>query len=510
MRILSTMIIAALPLLVAGCSAIEATARQGTVLIPPEPTGDAWFDAGATAVFERKKRYPGGEQKARNVILFIGDGMDINTVTAARIFDGQARGVDGEANDLAFETLPHVAFAKTYTTDYQTPDSAGTATAMVAGVKTRSGVLSVNKDVVRGDCAASLTGTVETILEQAEAAGLSTGVVSTAELTHATPASAYAHVPDRGWGFDGALPAEAVEAGCKDIARQLIEFEYGDGLEIAMGGGRAHFLPADQKDPEYPEQSGRRNDGRDLASEWSAKSSQHVTVWNKADFEAAPANAKILGLFEPRHMQFEADRPDDGAGEPSLAAMTTRAIQSLSANDNGYFLMVEAGRIDHAHHGGNAYRALKDTQAYSEAVAAALKATDDDDTLIIVTADHGHTMALQGYPKKGADILGLAVVDGPDGEIALMGTDGKPYTTLVYANGYGSLFQPEVDLSAGRPTPENVGDKNYMQQALIPTGSETHGAQDVPVYAGGPNAHLVSGVMEQNVIYHIMADALGL
>ena len=509
------MLSAAAAALLSACSSINAPTLEGAAdtIEKPAPTGDAWFDAGQDALYARKMADPRGGQRAKNVILFIGDGMDITTVTAARIYDGQTKGMMGEGNVLSFEAFPHVAFSKTYTTDYQVSDSAGTASAMVTGVKTRSGVLSISASVKRGDCAGALAGAVETIAEQAEKAGLSTGVVSTASITHATPASAYAHSPDRGWEADARMPDDAKAAGCKDIARQLVEFDHGDGLDIALGGGRGYFIPADMTDPEYPERAGWRTDGRNLAEEWAAKSDAHAYVWNRADFNAAGADKKLLGLFEPSHMQYEADRPDDGAGEPSLADMTRKAIAALSQNENGYFLMVEAGRIDHAHHGGNGYRALKDTQAYADAVAAAREATSTEDTLIIVTADHGHTMTIAGYSRRGADILGLSVYTDDEGEDTpiLAAVDEKPYTTLGYVNGPGSVFKEGADLSEGRPllTQQDATDKNHQQQALVPTGSETHGGQDVPVYAIGPNAHLVSGTMEQNVIYHIMADALG-
>ena len=513
-----TLVLAALPLFLAACETVERLGAASSASeaapkpAPPTPTGDAWFDAGQQALYARKTRAE-RPAKAKNVILFIGDGMDINTVTAARIFDGQTRGENGEENVLSFERFPHVALAKTYTTDHQVSDSAGTATAMTSGVKTRSGVLNISADVRRGDCAGALAGAVTTLAERAEDAGLSTGVVSTAEITHATPAAAYAHAADRNWASDADMPEEARAAGCVDIARQLIEFDHGDGIDIVLGGGRANFAPSDAADPEYPERFGQRADGRNLTAEWTAKSLDHVYIWNRADFDAAGPDKKILGLFEPRHMQFEADRPDDGAGEPSLAAMTAKAIAALSADDEGYFLLVEAGRIDHAHHGGNAFRALKDTQAYAEAVRVAREMTSEDDTLIIVTADHGHTMAISGYSRRGAEILGLSVSASDDGSDApILAQDDKPYTTLGYMNGPGAVFQDDVDLSEGRPAPtqDEATDKNYRQQALVPTWGETHGGQDVPVYASGPNARLVSGLMEQNVIYHIMADALGL
>ena len=111
----------------------------------------------------------------------------------------------------------------------------------------------------------------------------------------------------------------------------------------------------------------------------------------------------LLGLFEPSHMQYEFDRPKDTAGEPSLSEMTSKAIDILSNNKKGFFLMVEAGRIDHAHHEGNAFRALRDAIELSNAVRTAQNKVDLKDTLIIVTADHSHTMSFSGYP--GAAII---------------------------------------------------------------------------------------------------------
>lgn len=488
--------------------ALSAAAAQEA----PKAASNGWSQKAETALAARKAIKP-NKKRAKNVILFIGDGMDPTTVAAARIFDGQSRGEDGEENYLYFETFPYVAFSKTYTTDYQVPDSAGTASAMNTGVKTRSGVLSITEDAPRGDCAAALAHKATSLAELAKNAGLSVGVVSTAEVTHATPGAVYAHAGDRDWAADSDMPDEAKAAGCKDIASQLLEFSYGGGIDVALGGGRRKFMPTTVTDPEYPESRGRRGDGRDLTAEWAAKSDAHRYVWNKTDFDAAPASSKLLGLFEPSHMQFEADRDGDGAGEPSLAEMTEKAIDILSKDRDGYFLMIESGKIDHAHHGGNAYRALTDTQAYAEAVRKARSMTNDKDTLIIVTADHGHTMNFQGYPKKGNPILGLVQVENEEGEtVDYKANDGKAYTTLSYANGPGAVFDGKSDLSDGRaaPTQDEALAKDYRQQALIPTGGETHGGQDVPVYASGPHAYLLSGVIEQNYIFHVMKDALGL
>ncbi|QDF99424.1 alkaline phosphatase [Azoarcus sp. DD4] len=486
-------------------------------------SADEWFAAGRAAV-ESSKRVVPNRARAKNVILFVGDGMGVSTVTAARILDGQMRNTDGEFNRLSFEKLDHMGSSVTASANQQTSDSAPTATAMVAGIKTNDGAISVDQSIDRNEPSAAVTRakSVKTILEQAEERGMSTGIVSTARITHATPAVNYAHVGNRDWEADSNLPAGATVA---DIARQLLEFPYGDGLEVALGGGRSYFMPNTATDPEYPSQKGRRKDGRDLTAEWTKKYAQSAYVWDKAAFDAVnPQQTKhLLGLFERSHMRYEADRKDDVAGEPSLAEMTEKAIKVLRNNNKGFYLMVEAGRIDHAHHAGNAYRALTDTVALSDAVEVAKRLTNDQDTLIVVTADHSHVFTIAGYPSRGNPILGKSAVDGVASKDAL----GLSYTTLSYANGPGwtggfqrkefvaateGTVAAHYDGSALRPDLSMVDttNPNYLQEATVPMGSETHAGEDVAIYASGPNAYLFRGPQEQNVIYHVMADALGL
>jgi alkaline phosphatase len=182
--------------------------------------------------------------------------------------------------------------------------------------------------------------------------------------------------------------------------------------------------------------------------------------------------------------------------------MTTKAIAMLSKNRKGYVLMVEAGKIDHGHHGGNAYRALQDTVALNDALKAAMDTVDLRDTLIVVTSDHSHTFTMAGYPERGNPILGPVVDQKGKSTLAF---DGKGYTTLGYINGPGAV----TTLPRPDPLKEDTQALNYRQQALIPTGSETHSGEDVVARAAGPKAHLFKGTIEQHTIFQIMRAALG-
>lgn len=471
---------------------------------------------------------------AKNVILFVGDGMGISTVTAARILEGQLAGKLGEENQLSFDNFPFAGLAKTYNVDAQTPDSAGTMTAMMSGVKTDVGVIGVDEDIERGDCSTVTGNELFTALELAEMAGKSTGVISTARITHATPAATYAKSADRNWEDVSDMPEAAVTAGCKDIADQLVNFEANleakvagidvDGIEVAFGGGRRHFLPKDAAFNSTDASSaveGDRTDGRDLTAEWQAMYTTGSYVMDQTGFDAidAATTERVFGLFNESHMQYEADRKNDIAGEPSISEMTSKAIDILDNNSEGFFLMVESGRIDHSHHAGSAYGALTDTIEFSNAIAKAVEMTDMSETLIIVTADHGHVFTIAGYPKRGNPILGKVVNVGADEPAEA--SDGMPYTTLGYTNGRGfrnlgtetnADATYALDIDAGRKdlTDVDTTTPGYHQEALIPKSSETHSGEDVGVYASGPAAFLVNGTQEQNMIFHIMDFAANL
>ncbi len=475
-------------------------------------TPDTWRRDGWGAV-DRAKATKLRKGRAKNVILFVGDGMGISTLTAARILEGQLRGESGEENRLSFEEFPFSALSKTYQVDQQTPDSAPTMSAIITGLKTDEGIISVNQNVRLGDHRTVAGNESKTLIEYAEESGRSTGVVSTARLTHATPAACYAHSPSRNWETDVEIfngNREAWNAKFPDIARQLIEFRYGNGLEVALGGGRANFLPKEKPDPEYPNVIGKRLDGRDIPQEWLAKYKNSSFVWNKAQFDAVDPRRTdhLFGLFEPSHMRYAFDRAKDGAGEPSLSEMTSKAIDILGRNKKGFVLMVEGGRIDHSHHDGSAFRALTEAIALSDAVRTAVSKVNLDETLIVVTADHSHTFFIQGYPARGNNILGLIHEIDSSGNYdpaPRLDINKKPMTTLGYANGVGARGATRPDL-----THEQVTAPNYVQEANIPLAGETHGGEDVAIFATGVNAHLIRGSMEQNWIFYVMADALGL
>lgn len=522
----------------AGHAALPAGAGATAPIIPvpsiTRPQGETaawWFRSGAAQAAIASAQAQANGQRAKNVIVFLGDGMSLPTIAAAHIRAGERLGVDGESHRLSFEQFPFSALSRTYETDQQTPDSAGTMTAIMTGVKTRAGFIGIAQQPDRQDCVGARGHELLTMLELASAAGMSTGAVTTTRITHATPAATYGHLPERNWEVDAELPPAAIAAGCRDLARQLVDFPAASGLTVAMGGGRTEFLPATASDPEYPARHGQRRDGRDLIAAWKVRHPQGVFVWNEAQLKAIdPARTpQLLGLFEPSHMQYEHERPGDAGGEPSLAEMTTRAIAVLQRNPHGFFLMVEGGRIDHALHAGNAYRALDETISFSDAVQAALAHTDPANTLIVVTADHSHTMTFAGYPQRGNPILGKVVgrtssYDEHGGTAFAHDATGKPYTTLGFASGPGysgaSDSQPEgskhyphrprsfAPIQHGRPDLSAVDttDPAYLQEATVPLADETHGGEDVAIFAHGPGAAAFHGELEQNAIFHIIVQ----
>lgn len=442
------------------------------------------------------------ENRAKNIIIFIGDGMGISTITAGRIYKGQIKGNTGEEYKLAFEMFPNAGFAKTYNTDKQVPDSAGTATAIFSGVKCRYKVIgldtrsSFNKCDKYIDQASKLT----TVADWAQQSGMGTGFVTTTRVTHATPAGLYAHVNNRDWECDTSIPKQYKDC-VKDIGRQLMEDEPGNKFQVIMGGGAQHLgLPMEPIDPD----TCVRGDGKNLVEYWEGNNPDGKVVTNTEQlFSVDIANtSKILGIFATNHLPYHAVKTEN---TPSLANMTKQAIKLLRKNDNGFLLMVESGRIDMAHHHNYAKLALRELSELEEAILAALQLVKLEETLVIVTADHSHAFTINGYPKRGNDILGFA------------NDPAKPnvpaYETLSYINGPGFFYHRRNDSSNVNETWRPVdldqtrNDPYYTQMAGIYLEDETHGGEDVGVYAIGPYSHLIRGTFEQNYIAHVVAYA---
>lgn len=466
----------------------------------------SWLIASTLAVATLTACGGSSSTPPKNVLFFLGDGMGLTTLTAARIY---AAGEDG---NLTIDTLPESAFVKTYSADAQVTDSAPSMSAYMTGVKMNNEVISMTADTsaynktsfadyVSGadsTCPTSGNGSsVPTLLEIAKSKGLATGVVTTTRITHATPAATYSHICHR--DGENTIAAQMVPGGTG------FNTALGDGVDVVFGGGLRHFLPKGST-------GSSRSDSRDLVAEM--KKAGYSFAGSRADFDALPTSGKLLGLFTSSHMSYDLDR--DSSKEPSLAEMTTRAIDQLKGNQNGMFLMVEGGRIDHALHETTARKALQDTVAFDNAIKAAIdkmQALDPGlkNTLIVVTADHDHTLVLNGYAARtgktsdtNPGVLGLlrSYVDG----LLSKDTGGNPFTIIGFGNGENR------QATRTALTDAQVFDKTYHQEATIPVaaGSETHGGADVFLGAIGKGAESFTGVIENTAVFGLIRNAMGL
>ncbi|XP_012055764.1 PREDICTED: alkaline phosphatase 4-like [Atta cephalotes] len=392
------------------------------------------------------------ENRAKNVIIFIGDGMGLSTITSGRIYVGQLNGQSGEEYQLSFEKFPNTALAKTYNVDKQVPDSAGTATAIFSGVKTKYRMVGLDARAQVSKCDEQIN-----------------------ELSKLTTVADWAQ-----------------QSG-KDT-----------GEEVIMGGGLSEMgmnvkMPLKKSDESS---NCERSDGRNLANEWQQSHPKGKVVTDTYDLMSIDINntSHILGVFSPSHMPYHAVKDDE---TPSLANMTTQAIRLLKKNKNGFLLMVESGKIDIAHHGNWAKLALRELYELDEAVKVAQRLLNIEETLIIVTADHSHSFTLNGYPARGNDILGFGNKKASQ----------IPYETLSYANGPGFFYHRRNDTKNVNETWRRVENDStrdepfYRHFAGKFLKDESHGGEDVGVYAIGPYSHLFRGTFEQNYIAHAVAYA---
>jgi alkaline phosphatase len=432
--------------------------------------------------------------QANNVIFFLGDGMGSNTITAARIYKA------GEDGLLNFERMDRTARIKTYSADAQVTDSAPSMGAYMTGVKVNNDVISLKdaRPVKPGkdangngsidNCGANNGTAPMTILELAKAHGKAVGAITTTELTHATPASTFAHSCNRNLGYS--IAQQVVPGGAGYNTRLQ------DGVDVLMGGGRQHFTPFDAATNKRG-----RADGRNLLAEMEERG--YFVAATRADMLSARVGRKFIGIYAADgHLDYGLKR---SSTQPALAEMTAKSIELLAKNPNGFFLMVEGGKIDHALHDSNVKNALAETVDFDAAIQTAIdkmRVIDPglEHTLIVVTADHDHTIVMNGYPKRGNPILDI--VRGVDGQPA-RDADGKTYTTLVFGNGPN-----RPDVRADVPSAAALSD-DYKQETAVRLAGEGHGGGDVKLYAMGAGSAPFRGTMENTRVFELMKAAFG-
>lgn len=396
----------------------------------------------------------------RNLILLIGDGMGFAQITAARIVKGSNLYMDGFVYTGNISTYPDDPKEKWVT------DSAAAGTSLATGVKTYNDAISVD---VRKE-------PVKTVLEHAQELGKATGLVSTTRLTHATPACFAAHNP--------------VRDNETEIAVDILNHN----VDVLLAGGRQMFLPVNA--------GGKRTDGLDLIAK--AKSQGYTYVENR-DALNAVTGGKVLGLFKNSHLSFDIDR--DPAKEPGLPEMARKAIELLSSDPDGFFLMIEGGRIDQGAHGHDAATMVRETLAFDEAIGVALDfALRNSDTLVIVTADHqtgGLSVGGYGVYMFKPEVLRLAKKSFEE-FIGPRFTETNIAELMAEYAGITDLTEAEIDsvrqaLELKEKTPNApalAAAEIVSRRAFVGWTSSTHTGVDVPLFAFGAGAEDFTGHLD--------------
>ncbi len=412
--------------------------------------------------------------RPKNLILMIADGCGPASITMARDY---ARAVLGR-DALALDAIQTGA-VRTGSASSRVTDSAAGATAYACGAKTYNGAIAVD----------TAGRPLATLLEAAKARGMATGLVVTSRITHATPAAFAAHVPQR-----------AMES---EIAAQMLA----QRIDVLLGGGWSYFLPTSE--------GGRRQDGRNLLREAEAMGYQVVRA--AADFRQG-LRRPVLGLFGSDHLPYEIDRNPEEV--PSLAEMTRVALELLADDPDGFFLMVESSRIDHAGHVNDAAAHVREVLAYDEAVAVALDfARRNGQTLVVSVADHE-----TGGLSLGRNVDGRGVYDWHPEVLArvqasyerllpALRRSPRPDSLLQVWLGLDSLRADErarVAQAMAEPAawPEVVTEL-IGRRAIVGWTSNGHTAVDVNLYAFGPGAERLVGSFENDEIGRLLAELMG-
>ena len=401
-------------------------------------------------------------ERPQNVILMIADGFGPASATLAREFSGEP---------LALDAILRGA-VRTSSTSSRVTDSAASATAYASGIQTYNGAIGVD----------TLQNPVGTVLEAAQARGMKTGLVATSRITHATPATFAAHVPER---WDETTIAEHIAA--RDI-------------DVVFGGGRKFFVPEAE--------GGERTDGRNLLAEVRERGTAVVT--DRAGFDGT-VETPVLGLFADDHLAYEIDR--DETDQPSLATLTQRALDLLGDGEAGFFLMVEGSRIDHAGHGNDPAAHVHDVLAYDAAVRVALDfAREMGNTLVVSVSDHetgGLSLGRDGVYAWHPEVL-ARVETSTDWMMDRIETGADPATVLREDAGINELTPEErTRLATDKLSDRDLG-RLISERAMLGWTTKGHTGVDVGLYAYGPGSAPLRGVLTNDAVGRLVAAALGL
>jgi alkaline phosphatase len=307
----------------------------------------------------------------------------------------------GEEKKLSFEEFPFTASSKTYCVNKQVADSACTSTAYLHGKKATGSTVGLNAKATHRNCFDTMDPEKrsDSIGKWAQDAGKSAGLVTTTRVTHASPAGLYAGSASRYWEDDYNIRSDKCDPDLiDDITEQLVHGEVGKKLKVIFGGGSREFINDTKR---LHNARGYRTDGKNLLEDWKLMSETRTYVDDREsllNLDPTKVN-QVLGLFHASHCPYNLNVIRDNQQEiyPSLLEMTEKAIDIMSQNEEGYFLFVEGGRIDHGHHETRAKYAIDETVEFAKAIEAAVKKVNTSETLIVVSADHSHAMTIAGY-----------------------------------------------------------------------------------------------------------------
>ncbi|MEW6664871.1 MAG: alkaline phosphatase [Thermodesulfobacteriota bacterium] len=435
-------------------------------------------------------------ERAKNVIVLIADGCSAEQYTFARWFKGQP---------LSFDSI-RTGSIKTFIADSVIADSAPAASAFSTGVRTSDKFISVGPhEKTMAGVPALDPGLpyrpLATVLEGARLLGKATGIVATSRVTHATPAAYVAHVHDR------------------DMEDDIMEQAVHLGVDVVFGGGRRHLLPKDDK--------ASRNDNENLLEVLMGKG--YATPGTRDEMQRV-RQGKAFGLFAPSHMDAEIDRPNLHPEQPTLEEMTRKAIELLSGDPDGFFLMVEGSQVDWACHANDPSHLLSDLLAFDRAVEAALDfARKDRKTLVLVFSDHntggfsiGNSASDKSYSQMNVDSLLVPFRKMKASADILWKRLGQEKTPAalkkVIGEGWGMEITDEdadqVLSLAARLKKDKLEEYYALGEFLSPrytyVGWTTHGhcGGDVPLHAFGPGRPL--GVLDGPEVAKACAQAMDL